>query len=131
MSALPFELLSYLIRDRSVANHRLLRSADRTVIETRASQNIRDRLLYVRRTLDKRRHVPGAHAECGLTRRISRPYQSRPASCEDHRGLAVLHQRFSSLERRILEADDRVAGQAVLDGGLAHNARRFGDGLRR
>jgi hypothetical protein len=63
MRALEFELLAHGLLDRSVANHRLLRRADRSVVKTLTSQNILHRLRHIGSSLDAHRHVTWSNSE--------------------------------------------------------------------
>ena len=78
MAALLFELLTHLVRDRSVDNDRLFGRADRAVIETCTRQNIRNRLFDVGRTLNKYRHIARPDAKRRLALRNTR---HAPAPC--------------------------------------------------
>src|ERR1043165_1721011 len=63
MSALRSKLFAHRLFDRRVNDHRLLRSADRSVVKTRARQDVLHSFRRVRRALDEDRDVARSNAE--------------------------------------------------------------------
>src|SRR6185503_18745596 len=63
MSALKFELLAHSLFDRRIAHDCLLGSADRTVVETLARQNILHCLWYVSSSLNAHGHVAWSNSK--------------------------------------------------------------------
>ena len=122
--ALPREFALHFVGDRGLDDDRVGRRAEDAVVERLADDDVARRLGEIGRALDEARRVAGPDAVGGLAGAVGRTHQAHPASGQNHRDVAVLHQFLRAFERDGLHPVDRAFRRAGLARGVGHH---FGD----